>query len=331
METFTATRADAEPVAATTFEPGFHHMAKRINLMVAELQTRMATCVRYQKEVELGGLLTSAEQMLGERYSSFLCALCPAIVPATDLKYRKAYREEHATENTELDDRTTIEEFSAKEAPAVDEQPGALIRYDAMCKAIDAAYEVDEVKDIRDKAIALEVYSRLARNTENERRACEIRLRSERKAGQLARQLEKSQGKRTDKPQPLPTMGRGSKTEALRKAGVSPKQAEQWQALAAIPDEQFEAALADKSTMPSTAGIIRAAEQAASQKPDAPKPQKVSSKALWLYGRLSEFVDELVEESPEDVMQTMTSEMLDSVHTNAPVVARWLGRIGKTK
>jgi hypothetical protein len=33
-----------------------------------------------------------------------------------------------------------------------------LIRYDAMCNAIAAAYEVDEVKNIRDKALALEIY-----------------------------------------------------------------------------------------------------------------------------------------------------------------------------
>ena len=32
---------------------------------------------------------------------------------------------------------------------------GELVRYDAMCRAIDAAYEVDEVKDIRDKARAV--------------------------------------------------------------------------------------------------------------------------------------------------------------------------------
>jgi hypothetical protein len=31
-----------------------------------------------------------------------------------------------------------------------------LVKYDAMCRAIDAAYEVDEVKDIRDQARALE-------------------------------------------------------------------------------------------------------------------------------------------------------------------------------
>ena len=60
----------------------------------------------------------------------------------------------------------------------------ALIKYDAMCRAIDAAYEVDEAKDIRDKAVALEAYFQQAKNVEAERRACEIRLRAERKAGQ---------------------------------------------------------------------------------------------------------------------------------------------------
>jgi hypothetical protein len=58
-----------------------------------------------------------------------------------------------------------------------------LVRYDAMCRAIDAAYEVDEAKAIRDQAIALEVYARQASNTEAERKASKIRLRAERKAG----------------------------------------------------------------------------------------------------------------------------------------------------
>ena len=65
----------------------------------------------------------------------------------------------------------------------VTELATSLVRYDAMCQAIDAAYQVDEVKNIRDRAVALEHYSRLANNVEAERQCCEIRLRAERRAG----------------------------------------------------------------------------------------------------------------------------------------------------
>ena len=60
-----------------------------------------------------------------------------------------------------------------------------LILYDEMCRAIAAAHGVDEVKDIRDKAMAIEIYSRQARNVENEKRAIEIRIRAERRCGEL--------------------------------------------------------------------------------------------------------------------------------------------------
>jgi hypothetical protein len=75
----------------------------------------------------------------------------------------------------------------------------ALARYDAMCRAIEAAYKVDEVKDIRDQAIALEVYARQAQHVEAERKACEIRLRAERMAGALSAKLERSPGGRPGK------------------------------------------------------------------------------------------------------------------------------------
>jgi hypothetical protein len=44
--------------------------------------------------------------------------------------------------------------------------PGHLIRYNAMCQAIAAACKVDEVKVIRDKALALQTYARQGRNIE---------------------------------------------------------------------------------------------------------------------------------------------------------------------
>src|SRR5215813_3293629 len=111
----------------------------------------------------------------------------------------------------------------------------ALVRYDAMCRAIADAYKVDEVKDIRDKAVALEVYARQAHNVEAERQACEIRLRAERKAGALSAKLERSNpGKRKkDLAGAVPP-----KSKVLRDAGVSIDQARQWEKLAAVPEPE---------------------------------------------------------------------------------------------
>jgi len=69
-----------------------------------------------------------------------------------------------------------------------------LVLYDEMCRAITAAHGVDEVKDIRDKAPAIEIYSRQARNIENKRRAIEIRIRAERRCGELLAEMEKAKG-----------------------------------------------------------------------------------------------------------------------------------------
>jgi len=66
-----------------------------------------------------------------------------------------------------------------------------LIRYEAMCLAIAECHRVDEAKDIREKARALEAYYQQARNTEAERKALDIRLRAERRAGQLLAELGK--------------------------------------------------------------------------------------------------------------------------------------------
>jgi hypothetical protein len=192
------------------------------------------------------------------------------------------------------------------------EQATALIRYDAMVRAIDAAYKVDEVKDIRNKAVALEHYARQARNTEAERRACEIRLRAERKAGQL-RAKEKLKGR--------PKKGIPEGYLSAKRLGITPKQDRQWQKLGTVPQADFDAAL-EQAEKPTTNGIIRATAE--------PKMRPVSDEALSLFGWLNDFERKLSAKSPADMMETMTRAMKDRVHTLAPVAAAWLKRIGET-
>jgi hypothetical protein len=129
--------------------------------------------------------------------------------------------------------------------------PSATIRYDEMCRAIASAYSVDEVKDIRDKATAIEVYARQAHNAEAERQACEIRLRGERRCGQLLATMEKAEN------QHVPVTARDRQPNTLADLGISKPQSSRWQKLAAIPSREFEATFAGPDK-PTTGGLIAA-------------------------------------------------------------------------
>jgi hypothetical protein len=197
-----------------------------------------------------------------------------------------------------------------------------LVRYDAMCHAIAAAHAVDEVKDIRDKARAIEMYARQAQNTEAERQACEIRLRAERKCGQLTDEMVTAPGARTD----LTSYHDDTKLAALTKAGISKVQASQWERLAAIPAEQFEADLTDPMWRPTTSGLLE--RQDARERGPLPV-LKGDEDALWLWGTLIDCYERgLLQRDAHELMATpMHNHMRETLYELAPKIAEWLGRI----
>lgn len=102
-----------------------------------------------------------------------------------------------------------------------------LIKFDAAKQALIEAASIDEVRDIRDKAEAVRMYSKQAgESLEMQNRCAEIKIRAERRAGQMLAEM--------------PTIGKGKKCDTLSHLGVERHQSSRWQRIAKIPDDVFE-------------------------------------------------------------------------------------------
>jgi N6-adenosine-specific RNA methylase IME4 len=119
----------------------------------------------------------------------------------------------------------------------------SLVRYDAACRALAEAHRVDEVKSIRDKAVAMQAYARQAKDSTLITQATDIRMRAERRAGELLIEMAKK-GDRVTREQTLkkgrgrPVLPRGPKLADL---GINKTQSSRWQKLAALETDNFEA------------------------------------------------------------------------------------------
>jgi len=122
-----------------------------------------------------------------------------------------------------------------------------LIRYDAMCVAIKECRKIDEIADLKNKAAALELYSKQAHNFEAERQCREIRIRAERQCGVLLKETVKRGGDRKSKSNSCDT--------SLIDAGITHDQSAKFQKLAAIPEDTFEKDI--KADGVSTSSLIR--------------------------------------------------------------------------
>lgn len=116
-----------------------------------------------------------------------------------------------------------------------------LVRYEAACRALYEAKSVDEVKDLRDKASAMKAYARQAKNKQLEIDAAEIRMRAERRLGELMEYQRQTVG--LNRGAAAPT--RVDEKPTLADAGIDKNLADRARKMAAVPEEKFEAALGE--------------------------------------------------------------------------------------
>ena len=132
---------------------------------------------------------------------------------------------------------------------------GALTFFDAAHSALRQAASIDEVRSIRDRAVAIQAYLRQSRESLSmQNMAAEIRLRAEKKLGKLLYERVNHQGGRSSKRS-------HDATVSLRALGVSKSQSSRLQRVARIPDEAFERYIAttkDSREELTTAGLLRA-------------------------------------------------------------------------
>src|SRR5208283_2415404 len=122
--------------------------------------------------------------------------------------------------------------------PAPVHQP-PLVHFENARRELEIARTLDEVKQVRDKSEAMRLYCKQARaSLEMQNQCAEIKLRAERRAGEMLNQAELNKGGRPNNLS-IDTTG-FDPTPTLKNLGISRDQSSKWQRISEIPEESFE-------------------------------------------------------------------------------------------
>jgi hypothetical protein len=141
-----------------------------------------------------------------------------------------------------------------------------LTRYDAACRALAEAIAIDEVKDIRDQAMAMACYARQAKNRDLEADAVELRMRATRRLAEMIAAQKETIG--------LNVGTRGSRIKGARvdekptlaMQGIDKNLAHQARQLGALSEQEFEQKVAETRDAVTTAIAQREPEPKPKQK-----------------------------------------------------------------
>ncbi len=189
--------------------------------------------------------------------------------------------------------------------------------YEAMRHAIAVCEKVDEIADLADKAVAAQAYFRQTQDIENETGASRIRVRAERRMGELLRRMAET-GERAPRGDAETSMSRGA--TSLADMGIPRDRASRAMQLADVPEQEFEAALAQ----PRIAQPRRILDERRETVP--------ITKTLNLWGRVRDLGTAISagEVPPIEAWRTnLQPFQVDELRRSIPVIMDYLSRIKK--
>lgn len=194
--------------------------------------------------------------------------------------------------------------------------------YEAMRTAIATCSRVDEIADLADKAVAAQAYFRQSQDVENEMEASRIRVRAERRLGEILKAMAE-RGERATRGDAETAMSRGA--TSLAELGIPRDRASRAMQLADVPQEQFDAALAE----PAVAQPRRILREIREPTP-RPKPLVPIDHTLSLWGKVRELGSEIEAGRVPDLAlwrENLQPFQLDHLRKYIPVIVAYLSAI----
>src|SRR5262245_61797897 len=125
------------------------------------------------------------------------------------------------------------------------ENNSALVHFSQARQALQKAKTIDEVKAVRDAAERLRLYSKqVGESLEMQNDIAEIKLRAERRAGEMLREGADTGDRRTRNDGASRKVSQAvtpsEPAPSLEEIGISRMQSSRWQSIASIPEAEFE-------------------------------------------------------------------------------------------
>ncbi len=178
-----------------------------------------------------------------------------------------------------------------------------LVKFNAMKNAVAECHSIDEIANIRDKAEAYRYAMVQAKESpEIIKKASEIKLRSERRAGQILLEMPKDKGGNPNLIAKSPNPSQASRGyHNLEDLGITYNQSSQWQKIAKMPEETFEEYIEEEKDI-TTSGIIRVA--------------KITEKLATVEAKEKEYQEQVTKENDFDIDIYNTDKKFDIIYAD---------------